>query len=912
MIKKLWAHRLVGFAMFLGVAFGSGGMYYYAKKNFTPTVYNLEEVVTEVDMSIPEKDILHSPFTTDTRTWYVTSAELLTIREGSWHSRMVKVKVFTDAKVFVFLVWLWARARRLLAFFPTTTVTPPFISLPRVAQQLFSKTNEKSIVFPMSKAVDHGIVALRGWQRELRDKITLLEGHVESFCWVSQEYDAFIRRQFKGKLDLATNASFMYAVQNWLRSFVAILDECFIYYTGAFSRTSYFADEHGPHEHDRGPQEKEYEKIECRSRLSMDGLDYEYRRLKKQVEDMPRGRRANDLEDKLVDFENEADALSTRMNAFDKRVNAAFWDTVAGALKHVGATSVDTRQTQNKHGNASVRNNEYIRATFPSSDGTQELLEFERSKLPRFTRETGLARMADVEDACEAGAAPAPRRGGHSSKRVVMDDDDDDEPAPARAGAAKPAPEVFDFSVNQIIEDVDSKYQRPPPPLPPPPRAPQAATHPRPAGGGAPDDQQGLLTSDAVLAFANALGGGSAGMSGGAASADGQPASGEGEGESGDWWAGAESAHVVVLEQLSEPPPAALIDPAFAGHPAVAAYACRVADAVGACVRGNAVEGVGDAHAALEEAVRPIVAATCAVLAAAAATTAAAGGLAVRAAVLDVSHAVLPGAASQPLRGLYEAVFEVSLAAAAAAWPPGRCPAVDMSSVGVGGRVLAAAMLAASAVVASGCDFDADEAADAAAHIRAATATATATATASAAAAAAEGVRMDVDGEGPAHPLPHPHRHPPLTSLVLRSNRFFATDLCSGGGSAVPGPVSPLPPTVAELADAPGTDVDAPDAEESSERCLLAAALGNFPAMAALDISHCAASEAEWARLSTGLCRALRLRRRRGLPPLDTLTIRGLAQAWPALAAALARAVAPEFVILTDFGGAQRALTLQM
>ena len=101
MIKKLWAHRLVGFAMFLGVAFGSGGMYYYTKKNFIPVVYNLEEVVTQVDTSVSDKDIKHSPFSTDTRTWYVTSAELLTIRENSWHSRMVKVKVFTDAKVFV-------------------------------------------------------------------------------------------------------------------------------------------------------------------------------------------------------------------------------------------------------------------------------------------------------------------------------------------------------------------------------------------------------------------------------------------------------------------------------------------------------------------------------------------------------------------------------------------------------------------------------------------------------------------------------------------------------------------------------------------------------------------------------------------------------------------------------------------
>jgi hypothetical protein len=45
---------------------------------------------------------------------------------------------------------------------------------------------------------------------------------------------------------------------------------------------------------------------------------------------------------------------------------------------------------------------------------------------------------------------------------------------------------------------------------------------------------------------------------------------------------------------------------------------------------------------------------------------------------------------------------------------------------------------------------------------------------------------------------------------------------------------------------------------------------------------------------------------------LDTLTVRGLAHAWPALATALARAVAPDLVVVTDFGGVQRALTLQM
>jgi len=776
----------------------------------------------------------------------------------------------------------------------------------------------------MSKAIEHSIMELRGWQHELGIKLDGLEGHVSSFRRVSQEYETFIRCQFKGKRDLATNVNLKHALQNWLRSFVAVLDECFIYLSGAFSRTSYFAVEHGPYVHDRGPQEEEYEKMGCRSRMSVDGLDYEYRRLVRLIRegDLPPGKQAS-LEAKIENFEFAADDMTGQIKAYENAVNGAFWDPVAHVLKDIGATSVDTRWTLNKHGNASVHNNEFIRAMFPTADGDHCcLLEVERSTLPPFDRKTGLAPMADLDGLGEAGATQARRREGKLSKRVVMDDDDDDnnevERARARAAAAKAAPEVFDFSVNKIKDDVNKTFDCPPPP-PPPSHA--TTQPPLPGGGGGADDLQGMLTSEAVLAFANTLGGGgtvdaTGGPAAPADAVDGQSGASVAAGVDGR--ADTYGADVVVLDlRSSAPPPAPLVDPACAGHPAVDAYARRVAHVLGAHHRahpgdrGGAAGGDPHPHAALEDAVRPVVAATCTVVAAAAA------GPAARPPAFDVSHAVVPGITTPPMRGLYESVFEASFAAAAAAWPPGRRPAVDVSCVGVGGRVLAMAVLHASAVTANSCGFDPDDAATAAAHIRAA-----------AAAHAVDAVPMEVDGEDPAGLRPPPQTQAqaqtealsPLTSLVLRSNRFLSTDSdCRGDGEggSVPGPASPLPPAVTALADAAdaadGNGPEVPLIETGADNtCLLAAALETFPALAVLDVSYCAASEAECARLAVSLCRALRLRRRRGLPPLDTLTVRGLAHAWPALATALARAVAPDLVVVTDFEGVQRALTLQM
>ena len=778
-------------------------------------------------------------------------------------------------------------------------------------------------------------------------RIHSLKDECARFKRVSNEYEAFILSWFHQKPDLAQNSNLKQVLLNWLRSFVSAADECQILYTGGFMNNSYLAHEHRNYRDNRG-HNNGYYKFDSLSKMSCDGVDFQFGLFQERVAAVTSERQRAELEDLLEVLPTKCEPLATAVTGYIRELETGFWTSLERVLINIGATDVVTVFNSAKHGSRSGHMGEYITVVFQGNPPIN-VLKLERKDIPAYTREMGMSAVADLD--VDVGAGGSKKRVGRG-KRVVVDDDDDEEDAPLVVRQ----PEVtYDVSLNRIREVVNEKYHHAEADTAGGNNAQNTTSRPR-----RDEDSQEDLVQRAEALLKNI-----ARQTAPVAVAADLPPSVEEEWAAPSWGDDCIVIHPTetVTSTTGLPSQAQPLD-RFQSCPPCVVFLQQVGECVGQFQHNQAQS---DPHhprkttdrAQLEMALFAIVEATCVFLTNAHARSQSHDD-GPAALALDYSRLVLVGSTGSSMHELYGAVMQRGIAASREGClpPPPARPvdwSVDLSGVHISGETLARAMLSATTVIANGCECWSHVLATAVRQIR----------------EDSQQVAGMTEVEGAPRPSPS------LSALSMQSNRFVG----AGGRGEEHSPLPhSSPPAFAGTGAGAGSEIlggtDCPWFD------FIDTVLSAFPALSTIDLSYCAASEGEWlvstvsragvyagilmigtlvqlivwsfvlglldfsllfrfssllyysphaslffpftpcrlctlpaeewTHLTTGLYLALVRRQSAGLRPLEKITIRGLDQAWAALSAALDAAVCPALTLLTDFRGIQRALVLQM
>ena len=133
-------------------------------------------------------------------------------------------------------------------------------------------------------------------------------------------------------------------IMQWFRTFLGFKDEAMVLFKGELTR-KYFEQEHSQFIHDRGPENRYYKNSKHLSSCSVDGIDYEYRKLDAKYE-------GNDnlgtVADRNEEITRRLEHVADEMDSNAEKIKAILEEM--GAFK----IQIETANRQNKHNGETV------------------------------------------------------------------------------------------------------------------------------------------------------------------------------------------------------------------------------------------------------------------------------------------------------------------------------------------------------------------------------------------------------------------------------------------------------------------------------------------------------------------------------------------------------------------------------